>query len=145
MNRNLLFTIVIFLLTSLLPTFAAPNWVQIHEKQYIDVNSIRKENYLSFDNSNYYSIWIKQLNDNSDVWLSLESYYKSKLWYTLNQYYFDCNNKRVAVKSTIAYDIKGSPIFNSQSTISDAFLQFNGIAPATVAELGYNFACNGAF
>lgn len=76
---NKLNLLVIGLIISILLTFATPNWVQIDKKMYIDTNSIRKENYLNSSYGNYYSMWIKTLNDGSKIFLDNENYYKSKI------------------------------------------------------------------
>lgn len=139
--RNKLNLLVIGLIISILPTFAAPNWVQIDNKTYIDTNSIRQENYLGLGYGNYYSIWTKWLNDGSKKFLDLESFYKSKIWFTSRQAYFDCKNKRVAEKSFVTYDLEGNVIENN--TINDYNLSFSNIVPGTIGDIIYDYVCTG--
>lgn len=78
------------------------------------------------------------------MWIALETYNKSKLWFILNQYYIDCINKRLAVKEALAYDINGNSVYNNRfATIPDSLLEFQRIAPGTVGELVYDYICTG--
>ena len=141
--RNKLNLLVIGLIISILPVFATPNWVQIDNKKYIDTNSLRKENYSNSNYNNYYSIWVKFLNDGSKNFSDLESLYKSKIWYYLSQHYYDCGNKRSAVKSWIIYDLKGNVV--GSETVDDYNLTFHSIAPGTIGNAMYDYVCSGRF
>lgn len=141
--RNKLNLLVIGSIISILPTFAAPNWVQIDNNKYIDTNSIRQENYLGLDYGNYYSLWVKWLNDGSNFFLVTENYYKTKIWYSLLQSYVDCKNKRFTSKSYIIYDLKENPV--QSTTLNDYNLSFDNIAPGTVGDVMYNYVCTGRF
>lgn len=139
--KKLILIISAFLVSST-TAHATPNWVQIQEKQYIDINSIQKENYLGVDN--LYSFWTKALNDNSRIWIALQTYNKSKLWFMLNKSYIDCINKRFATKEVLVYDINGNSVYtNWFPTIPDSLLKFQRIAPGTVVELVYDYICTG--
>ncbi len=140
---NKLNLLVIGLIISILPTFATPNWVQIDKKMYIDTNSIRKENYLNSSYGNYYSMWIKTLNDGSKIFLDNENYYKSKIWYILMQGYFDCTNKKFTVKTGITYDLRSSVLGNIE--VNDYQLSFSSVVPGTRSEIWYDYACTGRF
>ena len=137
-NKKLILSII-FSLFCLLPVVAAPNWVQIGNKMYIDTNSVRKENYSNSNYNNYYSVWIKRLNDGSKPFLDTESYYKTKIWFSLQQYYVDCQNKRAAFKGYINYDLKSNAV--GQNTREDYNLSFDNIAPGTTGDLMYGFVC----
>ena len=141
--RNKLNLLVIVLIISILPTFAAPNWVQIDNKEYIDTNSIRQENYLGLGYGNYYSLWAKWLNDGSKFFLDAESYYKTKMWYRLSQYYYDCSNKTFVAKSGVFYDLKGNPI--QYTTLEDYNLSFISVVPGTIGDKMYDYVCTGRF
>ena len=138
-NNKLILLIVVYLLGFTLPTFATSNWVQIGNKMYIDTNSVRKENYFNSNYNNYYSVWIKWLNDGSKKFLNTENYYKTKIWYTLQQNYIDCKNKRLSWKSYIAYDLKGNVV--ESITQNDYNLLFYSIAPGTTGDLMYGYVC----
>ena len=140
--RKKLNLLLIGLIISILPTFATSNWVQIGNKMYIDTNSVRKENYFNSNYNNYYSVWIKWLNDGSNF-LNTENYYKTKIWYTLQQNYIDCKNKRLSWKSYIIYDLKGN-IVESKTQNNYNFL-FESIAPDTTGDLMYGFVCTARF
>ena len=140
---NKLNLLVIGLIISILPTFATPNWVQIDKKMYIDTNSIRKENYLNSSYGNYYSLWAKWLNDGSKNFLDDENYYKTKMWFRLIQYYYDCNNKTLALKSGVFYDLKGNPI--QYTTLKDYNLSFISIVPGSIGDKMYDYVCTGRF
>ena len=75
--RKKLNLLLIGLIISILPTFATSNWVQIGNKMYIDTNSVRKENYSDSNYNNFYSVWIKWLNDGSKNFLNTENYYSA--------------------------------------------------------------------
>lgn len=141
--RKKLNLLLIGLIISILPTFATSNWVQIGNKIYIDTNSVRKENYFNSNYNNYYSVWIKRLNDGSKPFLDTESYYKTKIWFSLQQYYVDCQNKRAAFKGYINYDLKSNAV--GQNTREDYNLSFDNIAPGTTGDLMYGFVCTGRF
>ena len=141
--RKKLNLLLIGLIISILPTFAISNWVQIGNKIYIDTNSVRKENYFNSNYNNYYSVWIKRLNDGSKPFLDTESYYKTKIWFSLQQYYVDCQNKRAAFKGYINYDLKSNAV--GQNTREDYNLSFDNIAPGTTGDLMYGFVCTGRF
>lgn len=141
--RKKLNLLLIGLIISILPTFATSNWVQIGNKMYIDTNSVRKENYFNSNYNNYYSVWIKWLNDGSKNFLNTENYYKTKIWYTLQQNYIDCKNKRLSWKSYIIYDLKGNIV--ESKTQNDYNFLFESIAPDTTGDLMYGFVCTGRF
>lgn len=141
--REKLNLLLIGLIISILPTFATSNWVQIGNKMYIDTNSVRKENYFNSNYNNYYSVWIKWLNDGSKNFLNTENYYKTKIWYTLQQNYIDCKNKRLSWKSYIIYDLKGNIV--ESKTQNDYNFLFESIAPDTTGDLMYGFVCTGRF
>lgn len=142
MNKKLLI-LILFLLISILPTIANPNWVQVDDKSYIDTNSLKNEIYQNSNYGNYYSLWVKSLNNGSKTFLKLEKYYNSKIWYELAQVYIDCYNKRIAWKSYIEYDLQSEVI--EMKTLHDYEVEFNSIAPGTNAEFMYNYACTGKF
>lgn len=131
--------LILFLLVSLLPTIANPNWVQVDDKIYVDTNSLRKENY-----GNYYSLWTKNLNNGSKFFLDSENYNNKKIGYSLIQGYYDCNSKRSALKSVVDYDLTGVIAIWSH-TYEDYNLLYESIAPGTVGEALYNYACTGKF
>ena len=141
--RKKLNLLLIGLIISILPTFATSNWIQIGNKMYIDTNSVRKENYFNSNYNNYYSVWIKRLNDGSKPFLDTESYYKTKIWFSLQQYYVDCQNKRAAFKGYINYDLKSNAV--GQNTREDYNFSFDNIAPGTTGDLMYGFVCTGRF
>lgn len=141
--RNKLNLLVIGLIISILPTFAASNWIHINNQTYMDTNGIRRENYFGAGYGNYYSVWTKNLNDGSENSLVLENHYKTKIWYYLSQHYYDCGNKRSAVKSWIIYDLKGNVV--GSETVDDYNLTFHSIAPGTTGNAMYDYVCSGRF
>lgn len=140
---NKLNLLVIGLIISILPTFAVSNWAQIDNYTYIDTNSLRKENYSNSNYNNYYSIWSKKLNNGSKPFLDMESFYNSKILFSLEQLYFDCKNKRLALKCYISYDLVGNVVVDN--TIMDYNLLFTNIAPETIGEKIYDYVCTGRF
>lgn len=140
---NKLNLLVIGLIISILPTFATSNWIHINNQTYMDINSIRKESHFGSSYGNYYSVWTKNLSDESKTSLFLENYYKTKIWYYLSQHYYDCNNKSSAVKGGIIYDLKGDVI--GSETVDDYNLTFHSIAPGTTGNAIYDYVCTGRF
>ena len=58
MKKNI---IIIFLLFTMLPAFAS-DWVQISEKDYMDLSSINEYNTIGlYADDVLYSVWIKNL------------------------------------------------------------------------------------
>lgn len=139
----IIMVLLVYLLNFSLPTLATSNWVQVDYKLYIDTNSIRKENYLNSSYGNYYSMWLKGLNDGSKLFIDKENYYNNKVWCNLSQYYFDCSNMKLALKSDITYDLKGNIL--GDITLNDSQLSFSSVAPGTRGEIWYNYACIGRF
>ena len=75
--------------------------------------------------------------------LDAESYYKTKMWYRLSQYYYDCSNKTFVAKSGVFYDLKGNPI--QYTTLEDYNLSFISVVPGTIGDKMYDYVCTGRF
>lgn len=102
----------------LLPVFAA-NWEQIDDKLYIDTDSIERysERYET-EGTRRFSFWIKSLNDGSSYFTKMEKAYGKKVWYTLSRDIVDCNEKTIANKSIVVYDLKSQVIDSNEEYIS---------------------------
>ena len=63
----------------------AADWVQIDEKTYLDSSSVHQYQY-SLDNRNdrIYSVWLKLLNDGTQIWKEIENDAGKKIWYSLD-------------------------------------------------------------
>ena len=94
--------ILLLTLATILPTFAT-NWVQVGEKAYMDTDTIEPYvNEYGRAVPNQYSVWVKVLNDGSEVWRKSEKLYNKKLWYDYCRDIIDVNRKAFATKTTIS-------------------------------------------
>ena len=136
MKKNLLL-ITVAIITMACCVYAA-DWVQISEKQYLDVSSITSYNYdLNFNNDRLYSIWQKDLNNGTENWKEIEKNIGKKLWYDKYLQIVNCSKKEIAVKSIILYDLKENAVFSN-----DYYpLEWQSIAPDTIGEGIYTDVC----
>lgn len=132
------FLIIAIAIFSLQPVFGV-NWVQIDDKRYVDLDSVQKFN----DSINYkikgYTFWEKYLNDKSSIFIDAEKIYGKKIWYSLNNVVIDCENKKVALRSYIDYDLSKNVLGNH--TYEDILLNWNIIAPESIGDVHYNLIC----
>lgn len=137
MKKILLLFYICFIFA--MPVFAA-NWKQIDEKIYVDFDSIERYTGISnYENSRQYSFWIKSLNDSSSYFAKLEKHTGKKVWYTLSRDIVDCDEKMIANKSIVIYDLKSQVIDSSEEYIYSG--SWNSIAPDSIGELYYNLIC----
>lgn len=132
------FLIIAIAIFSLQPVFGV-NWVQIDDKRYIDLDSLQKFN----DSINYkikgYTFWEKYLNDKSSIFIDAEKIYGKKIWYSLNNVVIDCENKKIALRSYIDYDLSKKVL--GSHTYEDILLNWSIIAPETIGDVQYNLIC----
>lgn len=123
----------------ILPVCAA-NWEQIGDKLYIDTDSIEhySEKYSSEDTKRF-SFWIKSLNDGSSYFTKMEKTYGKKVWYTLSRDIVDCNEKTIANKSVVVYDLKSQVIDSYEAILYSG--SWNSIVPDSIGELYYYNIC----
>lgn len=134
MKKNI---IIIFLLFTMLPAFAS-DWVQISEKDYMDLASIDKYNAIGlYRDDILYTAWIKSLNDKSQFWINLEKMLNKKLWYSMSQYVVNCSRKEVATKHSALYDTKDAYIYDKE-----LYLKWESIVPDTNGEYLYSLVCS---
>lgn len=116
----------------------AADWVQIAEKQYLDVSSITPYNYdLNFNNDRLYSIWQKNLNNGTENWEEIEKNIGKKIWYYKYLQVVNCSKKEIAVRSIILYDLKENAVFSN-----DYYpLEWQSVAPDTIGEGIYTDVC----
>lgn len=129
--------LVLFILTILvtLPTFAA-EWIQIHEKMYIDIDSIAQyvDDYGN-EVPNQYIYWAKVLNDGGSDFKDIEKICNKKVWFVMYKNVMDINKKLIKAKASIIYDLKGNVIdFRSYS---DFKTQWHDIVPDTITNDEY--------
>lgn len=131
----LVFGIMIFLLQ---PVFGA-NWIQVDKKRYFDTASLANFNNVFGYFNGRYSFWEKVLNDKSTLFINAEKIAGKKIWYSLQNIVIDCNNKQVALRSYIIYDLSGNVIHSED--FQDMLLQWYNIAPETIGDTYYNWIC----
>lgn len=116
--------------------FAAPNWVKLNDKLYVDINSIRKEG----NSDSKYSFWYKWLNDNSEVFkLGEKAFPNKKIWYVLKQEIIDCENVLIATKSIYTYDTNGNTI--NLLTFQNYEIKWYSIPPDSFLDVAYHNIC----
>lgn len=129
MKKSLLF---IFLLLSGLPALCS-NWQEIHDKEYIDVDSIKQEN------NQYAYAWFKNLNPGN--WEKINNKYHH---FSTSLYIFDCKGKKIDAIAQTSYGLKGeilnvfdySSIYNPKNSTT-----WRSIVPDSIGELKYNAVC----
>jgi len=137
MLKKLLLTIL-FLFVSV-PVFAA-DWVQLDTKLYADAGSIRKYNgYYTYNRPILYTVWLKWLNDKSNIWKEMETNAGKKLWYNMQLAVVDCENNEFAIRSVSYYDLTGNVVGKLSSEYS--YFEWNSVVPDSVGETIYNFTC----
>ncbi len=136
--KRILFIFFVFF-NFAVPVFAA-NWKQMGDKLYIDADSIEHyfEKYGS-DGTKKFSFWIKNLNDKSSHFTRMEKSYGKKVWYILSRNIINCDEKMIANKSIIAYDLKSQVIDSYEETLYAG--SWNSIVPDSVGELYYTHIC----
>lgn len=133
--KKILLTLGLLTIT-VLPVLAA-NWVILNptEALYLDTTSISKYNF--YGRNNIYSMWTKNLNNNSHSDLKSTTSFNS----FMGMHLIDCNTKETTIKSGTWYDSNGQ---NIQSiTIDNYQLKWEPIIPGSVGEAMYNYACGG--
>lgn len=125
--------LIILLLTiaTILPTFAT-NWVQVGEKQYIDIDTI--EPYIDdYGHAvpNQYLFWRKTLNNGN--FKMLEKTLNKKIWYSLSKCVIDVSRKTWAIKFFVVYDLKDKAI--TQNEYNGVLMDWQSIIPNTVGDL----------
>lgn len=127
------FIIFCLLFSTFLPVLAA-DWVQVYEKAYIDRESIT---YFNDYRDRHVSFWLKSLNDKSKIYIDLEKYSKSKVWYDKTLWDVNCTQKEIAIKETIAYDLNHNVVY-SNDPLGD---NWRKIVPDTIGEFYYDLFC----
>lgn len=134
MKKNI---IIIFLLFIMLPAFAS-DWVQISEKDYMDLSSINEYNAIGlYADDVLYSVWIKNLNDKSEFWTNLEKMLNKKLWYSMSQHVVNCSRREIATKHSALYDTKNNSIYDKE-----LYLEWGSVVPDTNGEYLYSLVCS---
>ena len=134
MKKNI---IIIFLLFTMLPAFAS-DWVQISEKDYMDLSSINEYNAIGlYADDVLYSVWIKNLNDKSEFWTNLEKMLNKKLWYSMSQHVVNCSRREIATKHSALYDTKNNSIYDKE-----LYLEWGSVVPDTNGEYLYSLVCS---
>jgi hypothetical protein len=121
----------------MLPAFAS-DWVQISEKDYMDLSSINEHNTIGlYADDVLYSVWIKNLNDKSEFWTNLEKMLNKKLWYSMSQHVVNCSRREIATKHSALYDTKNNSIYDKE-----LYLEWGSVVPDTNGEYLYSLVCS---
>lgn len=124
--RKVLLIILCLILVSL--SANAAQWIEIFEKQYVDMSSIEitpKINNIQF--------WVKALRkDPKEVFPVTNKPY----WYTVNKWSMNCNSKTERIEAMAVYDLQGKVVY------SDNYKpEWNEIIPDTYADGYYRLFC----
>ncbi len=132
--------LVLYFCFNLTLSVFATDWKQIDDKLYIDIDSIESysERYET-GNTRKFSFWIKSLNDSSSYFTKIEKAYNKKIWYLLSKNIVDCNEKMIANKSFVIYDLKSQVIDSNEEYIYPG--SWNSIVPDSIGELYYSNIC----
>ena len=122
--------LITFLLFALLPLANAAQWVEIFEKQYVDLTTIEVNTKTGIVN-----FWVKALRkDPSDKFGGLD------YWYTMDKWALNCSTKKSKIEAIAIYDLKQKLIFSNES-----FTQWDSIIPETYADGYYRLFCLAPF
>ena len=100
--KKILVIFAIFILT--LPSFAT-QWKEISEDMQIDMDSIEPYiNHYGNIEPDKFVFWVKKINNNSNIFLQLEKYYKKNIGYFVDKEVIDCKLKKISIKSNYIYD-----------------------------------------
>ena len=131
-NIKCILSVLFVLFLSSLSVMAS-SWIKVEDKIYVDAESIEQVHYRS----DWYSLWIKHLNDGSKYYKDIEKKYGKKIWYDLSLFLFDCRDKTYTVKSTVLYDTAGGFIDSYDGNgYPDSV-----VVPDTMGEFYHNIAC----
>lgn len=122
------FLLVLLFMIFCINSCYASIWVEIFEKQYLDVDSI-----VTNETSHNIKFWIKALRKNPKDMVPMVN---KPYWYTLNLWNIDCENRYSRIESIYVYGLKNEILY-SDSYIPD----WNAIAPDTYAEGYYRLFC----
>lgn len=127
--KNIL--IILSILTFSSSAFCA-EWVEIFEKQYVDMSSIE----VSL-RTNSIEFWVKSLRkDPKEVFPLTNKPY----WYTMNKWHMACTSKQERIEAMAVYDLKGNVMY------SDNYKpEWNEIIPDTYADGYYRLFCSVPF
>lgn len=127
--------ICLLLLGIFLPTFAK-NWLEIGNKTYIDTDSIEQyvDDYGNIQRTQY-TLWLKRLNDNSELFKNLEKLHSKKIHYVLSKEMIDIKTKRLASKTIVLYGIDGHVVDSFEC--KDLLLEWHSIIPDTVGDVEF--------
>lgn len=136
MKKNLFFVFITFLAITCY-VFAA-DWVQIAEKIYLDTSSLTQHKYdLNYDKDKLYQVWIKNLNDSTEEWKTLEELTGKKPWYKKSLLVVNCTKKEITEKSVVLYDLRENVIDYK----TNSYLEWQSIPPETIGEDVYMKIC----
>ena len=123
------FLILFILLVFVSPVFAA-NWVEVFEKNYLDVSSLEQHN-------NIVTFWVKSLRkDPKDVIPVLNKSY----WFSLDRWNINCANKKERIDVVNVYGLKGELLYTDEYVP-----EWRTIVPDTYADGFYNMFCSVPF
>lgn len=126
--KKILTSSIITMLLSLqfLPVCFAANWVEIFEKQYLDIENVKTNK-----SHNTIQFWVKTLRKDPKELFDNKPY-----WFMINKWNIDCDNKYSRIESVNVYDLKGKNIY------SDSYIpKWNDIIPDTYADGYYRLFC----
>ncbi|MDQ9112773.1 surface-adhesin E family protein [Acinetobacter baumannii] len=131
--------IFIFIASVLFSSWAFPadNWLQITNttKSIFSFDPDNIDN-VTYQGKSYIKTWIKEeeLNQAKGQEGKLTGYK------TMVLYYFDCQNKQLAIKSATRYR-NGEPVKGNSINLN--YLEFNDVIPGTVADDFLTYSCAG--
>lgn len=127
--KKILYLFILLFIT--LPAFSA-EWIEIFEKQYVDMSSIAVN--LKTDNIEF---WVKSLRKDPKEVCPLTN---KPYWYSMNKWSMNCHNRTERIEAMAVYDLQGKLIY------SDNYKpEWNEIIPDTYADGYYRLFCSVPF
>lgn len=133
--KKIVFLFVLLLVS--MPSFAS-NWFQLDEKNYIDLESIEQyKNQWGENQYGKYSFWLKSLNDKSARFTDVEKVLKKKIWYQMQNFVVDCNQKSIGLNEFVTYDVQN----NVLGDYNHSYIDYMKIVPDSRGESWYYLIC----
>ena len=124
--KNAVIALILILFAFGSPVLAS-NWMQIGDKDYIDLDSVKYS-----DGFSYY--WAKYLNDGSNTFKNINK----DIWFVLMYQIINCDNRTEANSIISAYNLKGDNL----GELKEPNLRFDLFTPDSPVDKAFNYVCN---
>lgn len=136
--KKILLTLILAI-SIVMPTLAGANWVDLGNGSFLNKN-VEKYYYNRNNYGNYYSVWLKYLNDCSAMFNDFNTgICKKEIDYLVVQHIHDCDNNKFSIQGFLRYDNKANVIDSLE--LNDYQMEWHSIPPDSVISAEHNLAC----